>query len=70
MVEHANDEFFRSRGARRHADDFGVFEPVGIDLGFVIHQVSRRAADHRDFAQPLRVRTVLRADDQQHVDAR
>ena len=64
------DELLRRRGARRDADDRDAVEPGFVDLGLVVDQVRGDPARVRSLDEPVRVRRVARADDEQQVDLR
>ena len=57
-------------GPAREAHDRGALEPRRVDLGLVVDEVAGHAPLLRHLGQPVRVRGILRADHEQHVDLR
>ncbi len=68
FLDHLGHQEFRRRGAGRDAHAPGALEPFRADVVLVVDQVGRRAHHAGDLHQPVRVRAVRRADDEQHVD--
>ncbi|KOS92276.1 hypothetical protein DM53_4518 [Burkholderia mallei] len=66
--DHVLDHFLGRRRAGREAHRARVREPFGADFRAVRDEIARHAAFGADLAQPVRVRAVRRADDEQHVD--
>src|SRR5262245_61393892 len=56
-----------SRRTRGQADCLFPLQPRGIQLGSVRDQIAREALLKTDFAQAVRIRAVLRADDQDEI---
>ena len=66
-VDHIFDQLFRRRGAGGEADRLLAAHPCRIEFAAVGDQIARHAFLEADLAQPVGVRAVLGADDQDDV---
>ena len=69
-VEHPRDEVLGRARAARERPRSDAPRASRVDLGLVVDEVAGLTALARHLRQPVRVRRVLRADHEQHVDLR
>jgi len=64
------DENLGRRGARGHPDRAPAGDPLGLEVRGAVDHVGDRADMLGDFAQPVRIRAVARADHDHHLALR
>src|SRR5271165_2056771 len=68
VADHVRNQLLRRGSACGDADGAQAVEPVPADLATVRDEMGRDPHLGRNLAEPVRVRTVLRAYDQDHLD--
>ena len=62
------NQHLRRRGTGSDADRTRVAHPIGVKFAAIGDQIARNARLGADLAQPIGVRAILGAHDQNHID--
>src|SRR5271163_2753367 len=69
-IDHLLDKLCRSRCAGGYADGRRALDPAWVERASIFDQIAGDPAFRRDLAQPVRIRAVRRADNEDNIDNR
>src|SRR5690349_8908555 len=67
-IDHVPNHDLWRRGTSRNANNLDVMQPLLLYFAAIGDQVAGNAGFNPNFAQPIRIRTILSSNDENHVD--